>query len=176
MSLSSTIKATLYQVIFGVWLWIIFKKYIANFNFRGIGTLIYWCISIEVILGLLSIPMIAYSKMQNNSSGWTNDESFILLITITGIIFMIGHLVVIMMLGNKLIKIKNDFVGYLKPLGISFMITTPLSGFLEISGIIYDANIVSVTAAIIGIIPIILMIMIFAKAKNYVLKTDTEKA
>lgn len=165
-------RGTLYYTIFSIWLWLLFKKYISNYKSDKIQTLIYWSISFDVVIGFLSVFLTAADKY-NEQSEWTNDDTFILFLGFSAIVIMILYLIVTVKLGNGLIKMKDDFVGLLKELGISLIIVLPISLFLSISGAIYNSNSVTIIASVIGNIPYFIMILIFIRAKKQLTKAKT---
>lgn len=168
-SLKDEFKSILYCSVFSIWLWFCFKKYISNFKSDKIQNLIYWCISLEVVLGILGIFMAAYAK-QEDKPEWTNDDTFAVYAIIFYVIVAISYVVVTIKLGNRLMNVKNDFVGLLKQLGITIIICTPLSLLIGIAGEVYEENSVRLIAATIGSLPFVVMAVIFGKAKKFMIR------
>jgi len=157
------VKMSFYSMIFTVWLYFNFRKYVSNFNSSRLITLFTWFISFEIILGIMDIIMTFIDDFETDE-----DLAFVVILFIFYIIISISYIVATVKLSNNLISLKNDNVGLLRQLGISMIIMLPLSLFIGISGAIYDNNGVILFASILENIPTILMIIIFIRARKYV--------
>ena len=137
-----------------IWLWLCFRKYISNFNSPKLETLIYWYISLELLLSVLLLFMdITYG---------VNEE----ILSLFYVIAALSLIVVTIKIGISLIQIKNDFVGSLKDLGIAMIVCLPLSLLISIVGDEEDS--VQLIASIIENIPLVIMIIVFSKANKFV--------
>ncbi len=157
------VKMSFYSMIFSVWLYFNFRKYISNFNSSRLITLFTWFISFEIILGIMDIIMTFIGDFET-------DEDLVLgiVIFIFYLIIGISYVVATVKISNNLISLRDDYVGLLKQLGISMIITLPLSLFIVSIGAIYDEDGLIFFASILENIPTILMIVIFFRARKYI--------
>lgn len=149
-------KLSLWSLIFSIWLWIGFRKYLSNFGAVKLQGLIYWSISLEIVIGLLDM----ISEIENDTA--------VNILLIGFFIFLIPYLVIYIKIGNKLMHIQNDFVGLLKQLGISIIFTFPLTVLLMILYSFDESKEIMLILSIIDNIPILIMLMIFLKARKFV--------
>ena len=157
------VKMSFYSMIFSVWLYFNFRKYISNFNSSRLITLFTWFISFEIILGIMDIIMTFIGDFET-------DEDLVLgiVIFIFYLIIGISYVVATVKISNNLISLRDDYVGLLKQLGISMIITLPLSLFIVSIGAIYDEDGLIFFASILENIPTILMIVVFFRARKYI--------
>lgn len=163
------IRSLLYSSFFSIWLWLSFRKYISNFKAEKIESLIYWFVSLTILVSVLGVFSTIYEN-QTNEYEWTEDDTFFMFVSIFFLIALISYIITIIKLGNRLIRVKNDFVGSLKQLGVTIIICFPLSLLIGIAGVIYEEDSILLIESIISSIPIIIMITIFSKAKKFMVK------
>ena len=149
----------------------------SNFKSDKIKVLIYWCVSLEIFIGILGLVVSLLSETwskQGEPTEWSSFESFSVFLIILYILVLIFYLIVTIKLGNNLLKIKNDFVGLLKELGISIIIFMPISTFVILTAEFAESNSLRIIGSILENIPFIIMILIFIRAKkiapNYQMK------
>ena len=168
-NLIAEFREIIYGTIFTVWLWVYFIRYMSNFKSGKIKVLIYWCVSLEVFIGILEIFVTFFLDVQSKQRQQielTGVDFISAFLEFLSIIVLISYLIVTIKLGNNLLKIKNDFVGLLKELGISIIIFMPVSLFIILIAEFVESNSLRIIGSILEIIPFIIMILIFVRAKK----------
>lgn len=132
-------------------------------------------IAMRVMIGLLSIITVALSSAYGfdewkNTDNMDNMDTLTALIVVFAFLFAIVvfvfYIVVNIRLGVLLQKIKNDFVGLLKELGMSLTFLLPINLLIIGVGGVMENQAITILGRVLDCVPYAIMIMIFLRAKK----------
>ena len=158
-------RITIFSILAEIRLWFYFRKHLENFNATKAIIMTNWNIAMTITFGLLVVIMKAIPTT-NNSNEWKDTDTLMLCLSMFFIIIAIVTIVVNIKLGISLQKIKNDFVGLLKELGMTIAFLIPIAILLIIVGAVLDSKAINLFVTAIENISTVVMIMIFSRAKK----------
>ena len=157
--------------ISNVMFWFSFKKYLRNFSDKTCIHWVNWNIAITIALDISGLILGDFKESSDKSVGHRHILSFAFIFLSTVFILVFGVYALIR-LGISLRKIKNDFIGLLKQLGMIYCyigVIIPLfimAFFLFVKHLKTNAAF-HIAFATIGVIPIAILIVIYLNAKKY---------
>lgn len=158
-------KITIFTLFAEVRLWLYFRKYLENFKATKAIILTGWNIAMTISFGILEI-LLKILPDEGATEEWQDAETYALLLFVFFIVIAISSFIVWVKLGIALQKIKNDFIGLLKELGMSIAFLFPAVILLVIAGGIIENKTISLLGIALSNIPTVIMIMIFVRAKK----------
>lgn len=150
-----------------IYLWFLFRKYLTNFKDEKAIMWINWIIAMEVSFAIIIYLSDIFPAFNSESDEWTKYDSLGLFFFICIIILMIASIYVYIKAGISIQKIKDDFIGLLKELGMSITYLLPITFILFFVGIIIHNTEIKLVAEVIDSISTIIMILIFQRAINF---------
>jgi len=146
----------LFGNIFTIKLLLYFRKYLKNFEATKAIKLVNWQIIFIILAAVMQFfAIISQSKLIN-------------LFNFALVLYLFAAIVIAIIMGISLQKIKNDFVGLLKECGIAYTYLLPFGLLLEFIGYGINNRAISIFGSCIVMnIPIVIMIMIFIRAKEF---------
>jgi len=147
-------------------LWLYFRKYLENFQAERAKILTNWNIAIAITSGLLLI--IFESLPDNATDEWQNTDTLFIILLLFFFVILITSIIIYIKLGIALQKIKNDFIGLLKELGMTIAYLLPIVILISIVGIVMENKAINLFATAIDNISTLIMIIIFLRAQEFV--------
>lgn len=143
-----------FYVVSDVWILFFLAKYLKNFQSGNVIKWIYWMIGVDIGFEILDI-----------ATTTTEADTSVNIVAIIGL-FIIS-LFVYLMAGNKIKKIKDDYVGLLKPLGMSIAYVLPLGGISFFAAGLLGNSTLSFIGSITNLVPTVILILIFQRASGF---------
>lgn len=155
--------------VFGVLLLNSFKKYLKNFTAEKALKLTEWIMIVLIaMVTLVVITLFLEDTVENTVQGDEFEELFAGIVAfLIGLPIVIFVVVITIKWGIAIKNIPDDFVGNLNTLGISILALLPVSLVLGLIASIEDILTLNIISAVIDSVPLIIMIIIFNKAKKY---------
>lgn len=163
-------KITIFSILAEIRLWFYFRKYLENFQAIKAIIMTNWNIAMTITLGLLMIIIKALPN-SDASEQWQDTDTLSVWVFVFFIVIAIATIVVNIRLGIALQKIKNDFVGLLKELGMAVAFLLPIIILLIIVGLSLDNKAINILSTALDNLPALIMIIIFSRAKKFVKTT-----
>lgn len=148
--------------------WLYFRQYIQNFNSGKSKRLISWYIVLLTILSIF-IMISDYLPNSNGNEEWSDTDTNYLFLGLFMLVIFISYFIVYIKLGVSLQKVKNDFVGLLKELGITLSYLLPFGLLATIIGGILDNNVIIFIGTVIETIPLLLIAIILIRSKKFMI-------
>nr|HOF16493.1 zinc-ribbon domain-containing protein [Bacteroidales bacterium]HOR82449.1 zinc-ribbon domain-containing protein [Bacteroidales bacterium]HPJ91723.1 zinc-ribbon domain-containing protein [Bacteroidales bacterium] len=153
-----------------------FRKYLNSFKATKAIILTNWNIALNIMIGLVIVILVfisdgftyEFEEYYQEFDEYSQVFGLAIFLAFVLIAAYISLIVVYIKLGIALQKINNDFIGLLKECGVAIAYLLPFVIILSIVGMTLDNTITSTIATIIFNIPIIIMIMIFSRAQNFI--------
>ncbi|NVO03841.1 MAG: hypothetical protein HXX09_14180 [Bacteroidetes bacterium] len=163
------IPTTVFYVISEVYVWIIFRKYLNNFNSVKSIKRVNWFIWLIIIFNIFCVTMNLLNKyVAFDGLNHLLSSDFTLFNQIILIPFLLAYIVLYILIGASIKNITNDNVGFLKLFGNMMMYVVPfwipltiLFSYLKI-----DNSALSLMTSIIANIPILIMVIIYFHAQK----------
>lgn len=158
-------KITIFSLIANVRVWFYFRKYLENFKANKAIIWMNWFITIYITMGVLGIIMKALPD-NTNSEEWTDTDNLSVALFVFFIVMLIAGIFINIKTGIALQKIKNDFIGLMKELGMTMTYLLPITILLMLVGGIMDNKAISMLGTALDEISTVIVIMIFIRAQK----------
>jgi hypothetical protein len=160
-----------------IWILFFFLRYLKNFDSQNATKWIKRMIYLDVSLVVLTTIYSIYFPNGTDYDKLSNEQNKVLIATLfIYFIYLIASIYIYLIAGNRIQKIKNDFVGHLKILGLTIAYLIPISSLLDIVNLAFENDAISIISTVCMSIPTIIMILIFIRANNIEALTNVQEA